>query len=249
MIASLPMYDRAETRAANDRFWALIRDHLFFDKRPAPEHLTRDGDVWQHWLSPDLFLSQTCGLPYRARLHGKVTLVGTPVFDLPCKPGYYFSTIIARKDDSRTDFSAFNGATFAYNEPLSQSGWAAPKAMADAYEIEFGAFHQSGAHVASARAVAEGHADIAAIDAVTWKMIKRYDDFAANLKEIAATPPTPALPYISQAGVDIDDLWNAMSIAIDNLSAADRDALCLTGMTVLHPEKYLAVEIPQPPGE
>jgi hypothetical protein len=29
------------------------------------------------WLSPELYLSQTCGLPYRAALHGQVQLIAT----------------------------------------------------------------------------------------------------------------------------------------------------------------------------
>ena len=65
MIATLPMYDRPETRAANDRFWDLIRSHL----DEAPEELSRDDF---HWLHPDLLLSQTCSLPYRTALQGRV---------------------------------------------------------------------------------------------------------------------------------------------------------------------------------
>jgi hypothetical protein len=74
MIAALPMYDRPEMRAANDRFWQAIRDRL----GDGPPHLTRDRDPWDIWQAPDLLLAQTCGFPYRARLHGRIYLVGTP---------------------------------------------------------------------------------------------------------------------------------------------------------------------------
>ncbi|MCX8955299.1 hypothetical protein OU790_17900, partial [Ruegeria sp. NA] len=73
MIAMLGMYDMPEVQAANDRFWGLIRAHLGY----GPEQLTRDADVWQVWLDPELVLAQTCGMPYRTRLHGRVQLVGT----------------------------------------------------------------------------------------------------------------------------------------------------------------------------
>ena len=79
MIAALGMYDRPETAAANDALWALIRDGLRARGMDAPEVLTRGaGAYWPAWESPDMLLSQTCGLPFRARLHEKVTLIGTP---------------------------------------------------------------------------------------------------------------------------------------------------------------------------
>lgn len=40
MIASLGMYDRPETMAANDRLWALVRDGLRARGIAAPEALT-----------------------------------------------------------------------------------------------------------------------------------------------------------------------------------------------------------------
>jgi len=93
MIASLGMYDRPETMAANDRLWALVRDGLRARGIAAPEALTRGaGAYWQAWEDPALVLSQTCGFPYRAKLHGKVTLVASPDYGLQgCPPGYYCS--------------------------------------------------------------------------------------------------------------------------------------------------------------
>ena len=246
MIASLPMYDRPETAAANDRYWELIRDNLYFEKRNPPESLKRGGDMWEEWQSADLFLSQTCGLPYRTRLHGHVTLVGTPVHDLSCEPGYYYSVVIARKNDDRQSIEEFSGAVIAVNGWGSQSGWAAPQNFAADHGFAFQRAHVSGGHGASALAVAEGVAEIAALDAVTWKMLCRFDEFTRDLKEITQTPPTPALPYISAKGHNIDDLHNAVSIAIDQLSAEDRETLCLKGLTAIHPDLYLAVPTPAP---
>ena len=128
MIASLGMYDFGPVMAVNDRLWALIRDRLRADGIDAPDALTRgEGAYWQAWQSPDLLLSQTCGYPFRARLQGKVTYVGTPDFGVDgCAPGYYRSVLVARADDPRSTIADFDGARFAYNEALSQSGWAAP---------------------------------------------------------------------------------------------------------------------------
>ena len=99
MIASLPMYDRPELRAETDRYWTLIQEELAARGVDAPEALLRDGALMPQWESPDLILSQTCGFPYRARLHGRVALVGTPDFgNEGCAPGYYRSVLIAPAD-------------------------------------------------------------------------------------------------------------------------------------------------------
>nr|WP_309501867.1 PhnD/SsuA/transferrin family substrate-binding protein [uncultured Roseovarius sp.] len=246
MIASLPMYDRAETRAANDALWAGIRARL---PGPAPEALTRGGDPWAHWQSPDLILSQTCGYPYRTRLHGQVQLVGSPVHTLPgCPPGHYNSVIIARADDTRSTAKEFATSRFAFNDALSQSGWAAPQNYAAAQGFRFANPVRSGGHTLSARAVAEGRADVAAIDALTWLLITRHDPFAAGLKEITRTPPTPILPYITALGRDADALADAITAAIAALPAPHRAALALTGLMRIPAGDYLRVENPPSPG-
>ena len=248
MIASLPMYDRPETAGANDRLWSGIARGLRARGIAAPDALDRDRDLWETWLSPDLILSQTCGFPYRARLHGHVALVATPVLDLPhVPPGHYCSVLVARRGDGRRTLAAFDGATLAYNDALSQSGWAAPANAAREAGIGFGGAIPTGAHRASARAVADGAADLAAIDALTWRMIRRWDDVAADLDEIGTTPPTPALPWITAPANDADAIAAALAEALDDLDPADRDALGILGAVRIAPEAYLAVPTPPAP--
>lgn len=246
MIASLPMYDLPAMQGANDRYWQAIRMHL----GEGPAHLTRKGDLWDHWLSPDLILSQTCGYPFRARLHGRVTLVGTPDYGLPdCPPGHYNSVLIARSDDTRSDLRDFATARFAFNEALSQSGWAAPQTYAAARGFAFTNIVQTGGHRASALAVAEGRAEIAAIDALTWALLKRDEAFAAALKELERTDPTPVLPYITALGRDGPAHFAAIKAAIADLTLEDRALLHLKGLVRIGAKAYLAVPTPAgPPG-
>lgn len=242
MIASLPMYDIPPLQAANDRFWHAIRAEL----GQGPEQLARGGDLWEQWLSPDLILSQTCGYPFRARLHGKVTLVGTPDYALPgCPPGFYNSVMIARADDRREGFAAFEGARFAFNEPLSQSGWAGPQVFARAQDVRFGPLVQTGGHALSVRAVAEGQADIAGIDALTWALLREHDPMTHSLREVARTTPTPVLPYITAQGRDAARLFSAIEGAIAALDSGDRALLHLNGLVEIPADTYLAV--PNPP--
>ncbi|MGV8985018.1 MAG: phosphate/phosphite/phosphonate ABC transporter substrate-binding protein [Cypionkella sp.] len=249
MIASLGMYDRVEAQPANDRLWALIRDRMRAAGMAAPDGLTRGaGAYWSAWESPDLILSQTCGFPYRAKLHDKVALIGTPDFGVSgCAPGFYRSCLVARADDPRKDLAEFDGAKLAFNEDLSQSGWAAPQNNAANLGLSLRPHLRSGGHQLSARAVAEGRAEIAAIDAVTWAMIARWDDFADDLKVVGETEPTPGLPYIATKGTDAALLFPIIADAIAALSPQDRDTLCLRGLVRIAPETYLAVSTPPTP--
>ncbi|MFV2053459.1 phosphate/phosphite/phosphonate ABC transporter substrate-binding protein [Aliiroseovarius sp. YM-037] len=244
MIAHLGMYDRAETAAANDRLWATIRENLGY----GPDHLTRNRPFMDVWRDPGLLLAQTCGYPYRAVLHDRVTLIGTPDYGLPdCAPGDYFSVFIAHKEDPRRDVSEFGGASFAFNEPMSQSGWAAPRHHADQIGIRFGALLQTGGHVRSAKAVADQKAELAAIDAVTWTMIERWDNWAKDLKIVGRTAHSPGLPLITAQPDTRDALFSTVSDAIANLTPRDRDTLSLRGIVGIPKQRYLSVPTPSAP--
>ena len=251
MIASLGMYDRPETAAVHDRFWGLIRDALRDAGLGAPDGLTRgEGAYWPAWTSPDLVLSQTCGLPYRAKLASSVALIGTPDFGIEgCPPGYYHSVFVGRKSDPRQTVGDYASAPFAYNDALSQSGWAAPLAWFEAHGLPLAPMVQSGGHAASARAVAEGTADFAAIDAVTWQLLCRYTDVQDGLRPIGTTFATPGLPYIAAIGADGDATFEAISHAISTLSPQDRDILMLRQVLRIPAQDYLAVPIPQAPAQ
>ena len=251
MIASLGMYDYGAAIAANDRLWALIRTGLAGRGVAAPKALTRgEHAYWDAWTAPDLILSQTCGYPFRARLHGTVTYVGTPDFGVEgCPPGYYRSVFVARADDPRQTLADFHGARFAYNEALSQSGWAAPQTHVARLGISLPPSLQTGGHRLSAHAVAEGRADIAALDAVTFALLQEADPVVGRLKVVALTDPTPGLPYITAAGHDPQPIFDAISEAIAALDPADRATLRLKGFVRLPVADYLAVPNPPSPDQ
>lgn len=241
-IAALPMYDRPELCGATDRFWALIRDALRAGGHAAPASLTRgDSDLMPLWLSPELVLAQTCGLPYRAHLKDAVTLVGTPDYALPgCQPGYYRSVILARAPLARD----WRGLTLALNDPGSQSGWAA---LANEWPDNIpGHILLTGSHAASLDAVADGKADLAALDAQSWRLLQRAAPAAGQVTVIAQTTPTPGLPFITRAGQDPAPYRAAITTAITLLTSAERDALGLAGLVAIPASAYLAVPIPPP---
>lgn len=250
MLAGFPMYDRPETRGAHDRLWRLIRAALGY----GPAALTRayDDDLWELWEHPELLLGVSCGLPLRTRLKGKVTLVGSLVNDLPgCPRGHYFSRIVIRADAEPLPFAAYAGARLAYNQAHSQSGWAAAQNHAALHGFRFTDVVETGAHRESVRAVAEGRAEIACIDAVSWALICEHDGFAAGVQVIGATEPTPGEPVLTAPGRDAAALARAMAEAIDALSPEDRAVLHLAGFAPVEElplAAYEAVSTPPGPG-
>ncbi|MFG5380779.1 phosphate/phosphite/phosphonate ABC transporter substrate-binding protein [Yoonia sp. R2-816] len=243
MIASLPMYATTRTAAADARFWASIRDALRAQGQPAPDTLTpAPGDLLTHWRDPALVLSQTCGLPYRKVLRDHVMLVGTPDYAVEgCPPGHYCSLVITRSDDPRTDLAALTQTRFAYNDAMSQSGWAA--LALEAPDVLQGPLIQTGSHRASAMAVRTGQADFASIDAVTWRHLSASGD-TAGLSVIHRTRPTPGLPFIAARCRDGTVIRQAVSMAIAGLSADDRAILGLRDIIELSPDVY---DLPLPP--
>ena len=231
MIAALPMYDRPENAAAHDALWALIRDGLRARGVAAPDALDRRMGIWEGWESPDLVLGQVCNLPYRTRLRGRLRLVGAADHGLPdTPPGHYHSVFVVRRGDD-PDPAAHAGRRFAYNEALSQSGWGAPQAWAAGRGFRFPATLATGAHVESARAVAEDRADIAAIDAVTWRMLERSEPFTRGLAVVGRTGTSPGQSFATAAR-DPAPHREAVAEAIAALAPSDRETL---GLVALHP--------------
>ncbi len=231
------MYDRPQNRAAHDALWALVRDGLRARGVAAPDALDREVGVWEGWQSPDLVLGQICNLPYRARLTGRVRLVGAPDHGLEgAPPGHYYSVLVVRPDDE-DDPAAYAARRFAYSEGMSHSGWGAPQAWAAERGLRFPATLATGAHVESARAVAEGRADLASIDAVTWRMLERWEPFAASLRVIGRTGVSPGLTYVT-AAADPAPHFEAVAEAIAGLDATSRETLGLLGVVRLPESAY-----------
>ncbi|MEM1072928.1 MAG: PhnD/SsuA/transferrin family substrate-binding protein [Pseudomonadota bacterium] len=242
MTASLPMYDMESTQNANDRFWSLIRSALGY----GPVTLTRAGDPHRLWESADLFFSQTCGLPYRTELIGRVQLIGTPDYGLPeCPPGFYCSHIIVRANDPRERLADFSGSMLARNDRRSQSGWAALENLARADGLSFANNTlETGAHITSISKVASGAADLASIDALTWDLLSSGPDLCDDLRILMSTPPTPGLPYITSLTRNASDLAEAVSNAIEHLSEPDQNALRLKSLVSIPTKVYCAVPTP-----
>jgi ABC-type phosphate/phosphonate transport system substrate-binding protein len=245
MIANLMMYQRPELIEAHNRYWQLIRAHLGDAGIDSPETLSQDAEEFYVWKHPQLVLSQTCGMPYRTWLHDKVELVGTPDFGVQgCPPGYYRSALIVRKDDPRTDIASFKDAVFGYNQTFSQSGYAAPFWHIEPKGFWFKNRLHTEQHLLSAKAVSDGRADIASLDAVSWRNIETYEQCADSLRVLEWTSPTPGLPFITAKGNNPATIFGAIQKAISELSPGDKSSLGIEGIAKIPKEEYLSISNP-----
>lgn len=204
MIAALPMYDWPEIRPQTDAFWRAVAANLAAAGVEAPDALTRAGDAGAAWRDPDLVIGQSCGLPYVMGLCGAARVVARPDYGLPdAAGGVYCSVIVARDAGGAKTLRAHEGARAVLNEWTSFSGHIALRAhiaglRGDAAGPFFGSAVLSGSHRESARMVARGEADLAALDAVAWALLGAHEpETAGRLAVIARTAPAPALPCIT----------------------------------------------------
>jgi len=242
-VAALPMYDWPELRRETDQFWVRLRDSLSSSGFPAPQSLDRNRPMESIWRDENLLLAQCCGLPYVTNLSGTVSLIGTPAYELDCGAGSYYSVIVVHADCDIASMKDVAGLRLAINSANSQSGYAAL-----AYHLRQNGWKSTpfshslctGSHRASIVSVAERQSDLAAIDAVTWKIAQRHEPATEKLRILAVTEPTPGLPFIcaNRRNRQADRIHLAVVEAMASLDEDCRQALLLSGFAPTLPSDY-----------
>jgi ABC-type phosphate/phosphonate transport system substrate-binding protein len=246
--ASLPMYDLPELRWATDAWWAGLRRALVRHGFPdAPERLDREEAPAALWHDPSLLLSQCCGRDLVTHLAGTVRPVAIPSYAAPgCAPGLYRSWIVVRRAERRAALAEFAGATAAINGAGSHSGWVAlghALRAAGMPERCLARGVPTGSHPASLAAVAEGVADLAAIDCVSYALLARTEPgLVEAVRVLAGSEPAPALPYVTATSRPAEErgrLYAALvEAAADPALAAARAALLLEGLVAVPADAY-----------
>jgi ABC-type phosphate/phosphonate transport system substrate-binding protein len=251
MTAYLGFYDPDFAHAANDTLWAILRDHARDLGLPAPETLDRISDYRQTWQDPDLAFAQTCGLPLITALAGKVRLLATPVYDFAgCEGPRYSSLIIVRAEAPYATVGDLRGSRAAFNARDSQSGTVALHhtiAASAAGKTFFAEEIETGAHLESLRAVAEGRADVCACDCVTFGLVECHrPEWIEGLRVLARSAMAPAPPFItrdSATDADVEHWREALRRCIDDpRSAAPRAFLGFRAIEILPLAAYDRIE-------
>ena len=234
------MYARPELGDALAAFWELIRKELEERGIDAPARLSDDGIGVDFWLRPDLVLGQTCGYPYRTGLHGKVDMVGAFDHGLEgCAAGEYNSVLVVHKHGVFETLEDLDGARLAYNSVDSQSGYHGPLDFASKCGISLAPELETGSHLRSAQAVHDRlQADVAGIDAVSWRDMRRFDAFTEELRVLAATAPVPALPLVCSRRFDAGQVAGSVAAAVEKMPERLKDDLGIRGFVARTPEDY-----------
>jgi len=195
-----------------------IRDASGTVVAPDPATLPPDEfDLPTLWRHPDLLLAQTCWGPMNETALGAlVQVVAQPDYsDVPGGDGVsYSSAVLMRADDpaapgsdvapprdgsARLPIETMRGRRLAFNEKHSMSGWLALAAdlRAKGEDVTlFSAATASGGHRASMQAVAQGRADVCAVDCRSLALARRFEPAAARLRVAGWTARRLGLPLI-----------------------------------------------------
>jgi len=238
VIASLAMYPFAHVRAATNELWAAIRRNLGW----GPDELEWNVLTPDVWSDPNLLLAQCCGWPLVAELADSIAVLGTFDYAVPdSMDGTYRSLIVTGTDRSLDELRADPSTQAAVNDHSSLSGWIS-------FQHVWGGKPQNfvtGAHIESCRALVDGRAQVACIDAVSFNLFEEFEPTAvAGLRVIGHGPRIPCLPIFvpSQHVAKVPELRSAFAAAVaDPALAVARRALRIRGFEPRDRADYLPV--------
>ena len=240
MIASLGMYPFAHLRDSYDRLWEAVSARL----DGAPALLSHELDLQSAWHLPELLLGQTCGWPLVTELPD-VVVIGA--FDLNAPfavGGRYRSVIVSNKPVSanRSQLAAVNGLD-------SLSGWVS---LCSVLGGAPDALLETGAHAESVRAVAEGRAEIASIDAMSFEFLAESQPALVGRLHIEGHGPSvPSLPLVMAPALAdrLPEVRAAFAAAVADPTLADVCArLRIRGFVPFDRSDYLPLlELAPPP--
>jgi phosphonate transport system substrate-binding protein len=147
-----------------------------------------------------------CGLPYveHTRLGlAKLEPLAAPVLTGERYEGkpLYFSDVIVRRDSPFKAFADLRGRTWAYNEPLSQSGYGITRYhLVKAGETAgyFCRVVEAGYHERAIQMVRSGEVDASAIDSHVLALVMRDNAaLAQRLRVIETFGPSPIQPVVA----------------------------------------------------
>ena len=252
MIANARMYALGTATAEAWRIlleWVGKRAGVALDviDYPAPQPLAA------LWARPDLGLAFMCGYPF-ANAALRPTLLAAPV---PSPPQYggqpvYWTDLVVSAAAAIADLHDAFGKRIAWTTEDSQSGWHAPRLLLAAYARRHGAplFAETVGPLVTPRnvalAVADGQADVGALDSYAHDLLRRHEPaLATRLRVIARTPATPIPPLVGAPAMDPTDAGKVrealLGVAAAPELAAARVTLLLSGFTAVTADAYDAL--------
>lgn len=198
---------------------------------------------------PNMLLGHTCGYPLMRFLQADCYPVCVPIFDIDgCQGKYYSSKFIVPANSRMQKLSDCRGMIAAINGPDSNSGM---NVLRHAVALLgnppfFSKVVISGSHLNSLSAVANGEADVAAIDSVSFAFINdEWPELVERVTIIDHSETTCGLPLVvpfsEQNTPDTRGITDQLNQALARLSGKHRKSLHLTGFESVNLDDYQSI--------
>jgi phosphonate transport system substrate-binding protein len=160
------------------------------------EQLLDQGEIQVGWI---------CGLPYVWKAdqpEPQLELLAAPVMQHPRYQNrpIYFSDVVVHRDSPFQSFADLRGASWAYNEPHSQSGYNITRyhlATLGETSDYFGQVIEAGAHQVALEMVLKRRIDASAIDSTVLELeLQRKPELGQYLRIIEILGPSPIPPWV-----------------------------------------------------
>lgn len=176
----------------------------FVDVQPwqERERLLDAGQVEIGWI---------CGAPYTVKVDTEkqpLDLLAAPVMAAPRYGGrpIYFSDVVVHRHSDFHTFAGLRGASWAYNEPRSQSGYHLTRYHLATLGLDgrfFGRVVESGAHQTSLQWILDRRIDAAAIDSTVLETIlAAQPEIGEQIRIVDVFGPSPIPPWVIQRSVE-----------------------------------------------
>jgi phosphonate transport system substrate-binding protein len=191
----------------SEAFCQEVAGYVHDELRIPTEYVT--GIPWQErerlFDGSEIEILWLCGLPYVHKADTSESSV--EILAVPVRLGrryrarpIYFSDVVVRADSRFHFFSDLRGASWAYNEPRSHSGFNVVRFHLAELGHErgfFSAVYQSGAHLTSVQMVLSGAVDGAAIDSTVleWSAAG-HKELMDDIRVIHTLGPSPVPPWV-----------------------------------------------------
>lgn len=229
--------------------WQALFDEFLkaYKQEEIIHHTIRYDSDFSVLRDPTLLIGHTCGYPLMRFLRDELVPICVPVFDLPgCQGRYYSSHIIVPTESNISSLTDCKGLVAAINGRDSNSGMNVFRhaiALLDTGNPFFAEIHESGSHYQSVVDVANNRAQVAAIDCVSYGLIKdQWPDLVKKVRSIGFTEQTCGLPFVVPATtgdlVDPEAIIEALNTSLSHLNESDRSQLHLIGFEAVQLKDY-----------
>lgn len=192
-----------------DRFVRALADLI--GRRLALETRYVEDLPWQQreqWLDEGrVQLGWVCGLPYVWKADDEAQRAPLDLLVAPVMAGrryggrpVYFSDVVVRHDSRFQRFEALRGASWAYNEPRSHSGYLLTRynlALRDLNGDFYGPVVGAGSHERALEMIVAREIDAAAIDSTVLELVlEQQPELSRQIRILESWGPSPIPPWL-----------------------------------------------------